>query len=95
MEQNYKREQMAQGLRTRDKIWAVKILEIRENSLVFRRSFRDDKTISIPVSCPQAYKVGQYIDVIVWSTGTSSYGAKLIGTTPDAFIPADGAEIAV
>lgn len=93
MEQNFKREQMSRALRVNNSIWAVKILEIKGNDLVFKRSLRNDKMISIPVSHPQEYKVGQYIDVIVWSIGNSSYGAKLIGITPDDFIPADGADI--
>lgn len=93
MDQNYKREQTSKALRVNNRIWAVKILEIRDNSLIFRRKPGGDKTASIPVSRPQDYKVGQYIDVIVWNTGNASYGVNLIGNTPDDFIPTDGADI--
>lgn len=93
MVKNYEKEQKSRIQRKINSIWAAKILEIDGNHLVVRRSLRDDKKASIPVSDPEQYKVGQYIDVIIWSTGSSSYGAKYIGITPDEFIPEDGADI--
>lgn len=93
MEKNYKHEQTTAALRRINNVKAAKILEIKGNSLIIRRDYKTNKTVEISVSNPQDYKVNEYIDVILYSNGTSSYGTKFLGRTPGAFIPADGAEL--
>lgn len=91
MNQNYEKEQKDKVQRKINSIWAAKVLSIDGNNLIVRRNFKDDTTIRIPVSYPEEYQVGQYVDVQIWKSGTSSYGTRYIGVTPKEFIPVDGA----
>lgn len=74
-------------------IRAYKILNIRGNDLIFRLRGGSDKTESFPVTDIEAYQTGKYIDLIVEFNGRTSYSIRLIGKTPERFVPADGAEI--
>lgn len=93
MEQKYKHEQTTIASRKINSVKAAKILEIKENSLIIRRGYKTNKTAEVLVSNPQDYKVNEYVDVVLYKNGTSSYGTKFLGRTPEAFIPSDGAEI--
>lgn len=47
------------------------------------------------VSMPEEYEIGQYVDLQVVRTSKTSHTIKLIGRTPEVFIPADGRNIAI
>lgn len=58
---------------------SVKVLEIRKENLVVRRSSKNDKTAKMSVYYSQYYKNWKCVNVIRWNT-------------PDVFIPAGGVE---
>lgn len=74
-------------------ITAHKILAIRGNNLIVQLWGNSDKEGNIPVSVPEEYSVGQYIDLQVARQSKTSYSITLIGHTPQKFIPADGTNI--
>ena len=91
----YERIQKTTALRNQNSIKAYKILDIKGKHLIFQLWLNSDEQGQIMVSMPEVYKVGQYIDMQVIRHSKTNYSVKLIGETPDAFIPADGRAIAV
>lgn len=91
----YKAIQKTTVLRNRNGIKAYKILDIQDKHLIFQLWLNSDKQERLIVSNPESYKVGEYIDLQVVWTSKTSYQVKLIGKTPQSFVPADGREIAI
>lgn len=81
----FKQEQLTTVLRHRNNIEAVKITNISDGNLILERF--NGKTEKMPVSYPARYRVGQFLDVIIFKTGNSSHGMKLVGITPPEFYP--------
>lgn len=82
-------------LRRKNGIKAYKILDIRDGHLVFQLWLNSDEQGRITLSVPEEYSVGEYIDLQVVRTSKTSYIVKLIGRTPQMFVPADGRNIAI
>lgn len=93
--EKYEHIQKTTALRNQNGVKAYKILDIREKHLVFQLWLNSDEQEQIQVSMPEEYKIGEYIDLIVSRAGRTSYSIKLIGRTPQKFIPADGRNIAI
>ena len=83
--------------RNRNNVRAYKILAIEENKLIFRPQNGADKTTNIEVSNGKNYSVGEYIDLIVGfnrcNGRITSYRIRLVGKTPEEFIPVNGEDI--
>ncbi len=94
MEQ-YEYIQKSTALRSQHSIKAHKIIDIKDKNLIFQIWLNSDELDRMPVSFPEEYEVGEYVDLQVFKTGGASYQIKLIGKTPKAFIPADGRNISV
>ena len=90
---DYKQEQLTTASRYRNNIRSYKILQISGDNLIFRISNNSDETASFPVSVPESYKVGGYVDFCVTSQGRTSHTIRFIGHTPPKFIPENGEEI--
>ena len=89
----YKEIQKTVLSRHANSVTAHKILAIRGNNLIVQLWRNSDKQGSIPVSMPEEYSVGQYIDLQIARHSRTSHSITLIGRTPQKFIPADGANI--
>ena len=87
--------QTTTALRNQNNVKAHKILDIQGNHLIIQLWLNSDKQEGVMVSMPEEYKAGEYIDLQVARTGKTSYQIRMIGRTPEAFIPADGRAIAV
>lgn len=74
-------------------VTAHKILAIRGNNLIVQLWGNSDKEGSIPVSVPEDYSVGDYVDLQIIRHSRTSHSITLIGHTPQKFIPVDGANI--
>lgn len=88
--ERYEHIQKTTALRNQNSVKAYKILDIQGKHLIFQLWLNSDKQDKIMVSKPEEYKVGEYIDMQVVRTSKTSHQIKLIGHTPEAFIPADG-----
>lgn len=93
--ENYKNIQKTVALRHQNNVKAYKIIDIRENHLIFQLWLNSDKLEEIQVSMPEEYQIGGYIDLQVTRTSKMSHQVTLIGRTPQKFIPADGRNIVV
>ncbi|MDO4943441.1 MAG: hypothetical protein Q4E73_11505 [Lachnospiraceae bacterium] len=93
--EKYEYNQTTTVLRHRNGIKAYKILNIHDNHLIFQLWLNSDEQGTLAVSILERYEVGQYVDMQVIRTSKTSYQVKLIGTTPKAFIPSDGRNIAI
>ncbi len=93
--ERYEHIQRTTALRNQNSVKAYKILDIRDKQLFFQLWLNSDEKGSISVSMPEAYEVGQYVDMQVIRHSKTNYSIKLIGRTPDAFIPSDGRAIAI
>ncbi len=91
----YKYIQKTTALRSQNNIKAHKILDIQDKHLIFQIWLNSDERDRMPVSFPEEYETGEYIDLQIFKTGGASYQVTLIGKTPKAFIPDDGRNIAV
>lgn len=87
--------QTTAALRNQNNVKAYRILDIADKHLIFQLWLNSDEQGKIQVSMPEEYQIGQYVDLQVIRTSKVSYQIKLIGNTPQAFIPADGRAIAV
>lgn len=74
-------------------IYALKILEIRENSAVVKSPLNPKICVLVPLSDSDYYGAGIYIDVQFAKTGKISFKADLIGITPPELVPINGEEI--
>ncbi len=74
-------------------IYALKILEIRENSAVVKSPLNPKICVLVPLSDSDYYGAGIYIDAQFSKTGKASFKASLIGITSPEFVPIDGADI--
>lgn len=90
---NYKFEQTTMELRSKRSITAHKILDIEGNDLVIRLWLNRDDIERFRVAEPENYEIGQYVDFVILRTGKASHTTKLIGKTPEQFIPVDGSDI--
>lgn len=90
---NYKFEQTTMELRSKRSITAHKILDIEGNDLVIRLWLNRDDTERFHVTGSENYEIGQYVDFVILRTGKASHTTKLIGKTPEQFIPVDGSDI--
>lgn len=61
-------------------IYALKILEIRESSIIVKNPLNPKTCIRVSVSDSDYYGVGLYIDVTIISDG-KSFKANLLGVT--------------
>ncbi len=91
----YKHIQKTAALRNNNGIKAYRILGIEDKHLIFQLWLNSDKQGRLMVSMPEEYEIGQYIDLQVVRTSKTSHTVKLIGRTPEVFIPADGRNIAI
>lgn len=91
----YKTIQKTAALRNNNGIKAYRILGIEDKHLIFQLWLNSDKQERLMVSMPEEYEIGQYVDLQVVRTGNTSHTVKLIGRTPQMFIPADGRNIAI
>lgn len=73
-------------------IYALKILEIRGDSIIVKNPLDPKTCVRVPVSDSDYYGIGLYVDVTFTSDGDSSR-ANLIGITSPEFVPIDGADI--
>lgn len=73
-------------------IYALKILEIRGDSIIVKNPLNPKTCIRIPVSDTDYYGIDIYVDVAFVNDG-DSYRANLIGITSPEFVPIDGADI--
>ena len=89
----YKHEQTTAILRHRNSIRAYRILDIQGNNLIVRNNLDKGRTAEYPVSEPDNYKVGGYVDMVFVRRGSSSYAIQLIGHTPPEFTPDNGQDI--
>lgn len=88
----YKHIQTTAALRNNNGIKAYRILGIEDKHLIFQLWLNSDEQGRLMVSMPEEYEIGQYIDLQVVRT---SHTVKLIGRTPEVFIPADGRNMAI
>lgn len=93
--ERYEHIQKTTALRNQNSVKAYKILDIQGKYLIFQLWLNSDKQDKIMVSKPEKYKIGEYIDMQVVRTSKTSHQIKLIGHTPETFIPADGRNIAI
>ena len=91
----YKHIQTTAALRNNNGIKAYRILGIEDKHLIFQLWLNSDKQGRLMVSMPEEYEIGQYVDLQVVRTSKTSHTIKLIGRTPEVFIPADGRSIAI
>lgn len=92
----YKNIQKTTAQRARNEVKAYKILAIEDGHLIFQLWLNDtEKKGQLKVSMPEDYQVGEYVDMQVIRTSKMSHAVKLIGKTPQKFIPADGRAIAI
>ena len=91
----YKHIQKTAALRNNNGIKAYRILSIEDKHLIFQLWLNSDKQGQLMVSMPEEYEIGQYVDLQVVRTSKTSHTIKLIGRTPEVFIPADGRSIAI
>lgn len=90
----YKHEQTTTVLRRRNSIRSYRILDIQGDNLVIRNPYNRECTVGIPVpKLVGGYKVGDYVDIIYFRTGSTGYKAKVIGHTPPEFTLDNGADI--
>ena len=80
---------------TSSSVTAHKILAIRGNDLIVQLWRNSDKTSNIPVSMPEEYSIGDYVDLQVIRHSKTSHSITLIGHTPQKFIPANGTAVAI
>lgn len=52
-----------------------------------------DDTGRIPVSMPQEYAIGDYVDLQVIRRSRTNYTIAFVGKTPETFIPENGENI--
>lgn len=79
-----------------NRVTAHRILDIQGNNLIIQLWPSDSsKTASIPVSMAEEFSIGDYVDLQVIRHGKTSHSITLIGRTPQKFIPANGAAVAV
>lgn len=83
----YKREQTTTMLRCKNSIRSYKILDVRENRLIVRNPLNKNGTVEVPVSEPDNYKAGDYVDLVFIRMGSNSHRIELIGHTPPEFSP--------
>lgn len=83
------------ALRKQNGIKSYRILDIQDEYLIFQLWLNSDEQGKVMVSAPEKYKIGQYIDLQVIRTSKTSHTVKLIGQTPQKFIPASKQNIAV
>ena len=96
MMQQYEESQKTTISRHTNFISAHRILDIQGNNLIIQLWPSDSsKTASIPVSMPQEFEPGQYIDLQVARQSKTSYSVTPIGPTPKAFIPANGVAVVI
>lgn len=93
--EKYEHIQKSTALRNQNSVKAYKILDIQGKSLIFQLWLNSDEQGQIMVSIPEEYKIGEYIDLQVTRTSKTSHQIKLIGHTPDAFIPDDRRNIVI
>lgn len=79
--------------RHENNIYALKILEIRENNAVVKNPLNPKICVLVPLSDSDYYGAGIYIYVQFVGTGKSSFKANLIGITPPELVPINGEEI--
>lgn len=79
--------------RYRSGIKAYKVLDIVGCKLVFRLFPNSDETEKIHVDMPDAYSVGEYVDLIVIRRSRTSKSIELVGHTPQQFVPANNSDI--
>ena len=91
----YKTIQKTAALRNNNGIKAYRILGIEDKHLIFQLWLNSDEQGRLMVSMPEEYEIGQYVDLQVVRTSKTSHTIKLIGRTPEVFIPADGRSIAI
>lgn len=91
----YKHIQKTAALRNQNGTKACKILGIEDKHLIFQLWLNSDKQGRLMVSMPEEYSVGEYMDLQVVRTSRTSHTVKLIGRTPEVFIPSDGRNIAI
>ena len=93
--ERYEHIQTTAALRNQNKIKAHRLLDINDGQLIFQLWPNRDEQGCLSVSMSEEFKIGEYIDLIVLRTSRTSYTVKLIGRTPQKFIPADGRNIVV
>ena len=91
----YKHIQTTTALRNQNGIKAHRILDIEDKHLIFQLWLNSDEQGRLMVSMPEEYRIGEFIDLQVVRTSKTSHTVKLIGRTPEVFIPADGRNIAI
>lgn len=91
----HKAIQETKALRNKNGIKAYRILGIEDKHLIFQLWLNSDEQGRLMVSMPEEYEIGQYVDLQVVRTSKTSHTIKLIGRTPEVFIPADGRNIAI
>ncbi|MCM1181236.1 MAG: hypothetical protein NC347_13330 [Clostridium sp.] len=89
----YRKEQTTAPLRNQNNVKAYRILDIKDNHLIFQLWLNSDERGQMKVSMPEEYQIGGYIDLQVIRNSKTSYQIHLLGKTPAAFIPADGRNI--
>ena len=96
MMQQYEESQKTTISRHVNFISAHRILDIQGNNLIIQLWPSDDsKTANILVSMPEEFSIGDYVDLQVIRHSKTSNSVELIGRTPQKFIPANGAAVAV
>ena len=73
-------------------IYALKILEIREDSIIVKNPLSPKTCVRVPVSDTDYYGIDIYVDVAFANDG-ESFRANLIGITSPEFVPIDGSDI--
>ena len=91
----YKHIQTTTALRNQNGIKAYRILDIEDKHLIFQLWLNSDEQGRLMVSMPEEYRIREFIDLQVVRTSKTSHTVKLIGRTPEVFIPADGRNIAI
>ncbi len=91
---NYDKIQLTTVARHQNAITTHKILDIKDDQLIIRKNFRNEEICSIPIDITESYEVGEYVDVIIINHSRTCYSTKLIGHTPEKFMPANNVDIA-
>lgn len=73
-------------------IYAVKILETRESSIIVKNPLNPKTCVRVPVSDADYYGIDIYVDVAFANDG-DPFRVNLIGITSPEFVPNDGEEI--
>lgn len=73
-------------------IYAAKILETRENSMIVKNPLNPKTCIRVFMSDSDYCMDGLYIDVAIANNG-ESFKANFIGITPPEFVPINGEDI--